>query len=406
MSIAFFAKFICDLSLWFCTAGFVLSYYGAQAKPVALLAMAVCCAAASSLHLKKPHIRLLPLLLLAAPLFLIRTPADAMLYLPPVFYCIWVCIRNRFSLSYYNSYAFFKSASLVLLTLSILLLLMGQASRIEHFSLPFVISFLFSGVLTMRLLRHDDDLHRDWRLQLIDLSSLLAFYFLAFLLSSPVFLGILVKALGLLFRFVLSPLLLGVAYLMLGPIWLVLKLFSFVKYQALPEHKRETMIDDSSFNLTSLIGDVQKEGSLELILAALGIVAFLTLAYWFFRRIAGDVAKHKEGGVHEFRNAAPVAPSLAFLRQIWAPRTPRDAVRHYYRRFLHQVVVAGGFELRPCDTSESILRSLVDRYDPALLSELRGLYIVARYSSGPVTREDARRAKELFGRLKVGGGID
>ena len=83
-----------------------------------------------------------------------------------------------------------------------------------------------------------------------------------------------------------------------------------------------------------------------------------------------------------------------------APRTPREAVRWYYRKFLLKAR-AGGIQVEPFDTSESVARSSEALFDPVLLSDLRSIYIAARYSPESVTDDDVKKIRELYGRLKI-----
>jgi hypothetical protein len=142
------------------------------------------------------------------------------------------------------------------------------------------------------------------------------------------------------------------------------------------------------------------------IFTALGIVLFLVLAFILFRRLARGAGRTRpSSGMRETRFTVPDTGMRRAAQKLLLPRTPRETVRWYYRKFLLKVL-ASGIDLAPSDTTESITRAAAALFDRELVLGLQAIYLVARYSPEAVTREDARRARTLYGKLKATGDTD
>ena len=133
-----------------------------------------------------------------------RIPAELLLYIPPCLYCVWLCWKALFSPDYSGCCSYFRTALVVLVVLLLVAIVGGGASRIEKFSLPYVFIFLFCGIAMVRLLRHDEQTRKEWRLWTINLVSLVLCCAAALFLSSSLFLRAAGAALGALYRFIIS----------------------------------------------------------------------------------------------------------------------------------------------------------------------------------------------------------
>jgi len=228
MDIAFTAKIICDLSLWYCTAGFLLSFFGAKVNIIPFFIMVLCCSVSRALSGKKPAYRLYPLPVLIVSIYFVHSFADILLLIPPLLYCGWLCWSERFSPEYEISIGYYKTSALALLALSVfVLILAGTAPLADTFK--YLILFLFSGVFMLRLLRHSEQNRRDLRLQIIDFIILVLCCAAALFLSSQLFLGTSLKVLSVIYMKLIEPLLLALSYLFVMIFWLFIKLLSLLK---------------------------------------------------------------------------------------------------------------------------------------------------------------------------------
>jgi hypothetical protein len=402
MSLAFIVKILCDLSLWFGTAGFIFSFFGGSAgtfRPAAVMVLS--CALCSVLKNKKKLLRLSPLAVLLSCAFWVHAPADALLVVPPCIYCAFLCVRAGFSPDYSACQSYYRASSAALLVFVPFAFLIGGTERTNQFVLPYLISFLSCGVLLLRLLRREEKENGEWRLMLINVVSVVLCLAAAFFLSSEPFLQAVGTFFSVLYKNVVTPVIIGVAYLFAALAWLVWRAVSLVGGK-IGSNTSDTQMEIGDFNFElfnyTQTGDGKFFGKLIL---AFAIIAFALLSAMLFKRlIAGyRVTQQKRASMPEIREKIPAGGTRPSGRLPLAPRSPRELVRRYYRKFL-QSAVAGGLNLSPSDTSDSIAHSAGSLFDPLLLHELRDLYIVARYSPAVITRDDAQRAKLLYGKLK------
>ncbi len=403
MSLAFVVKILCDLSLWFCTAGFALSFFGSSAgtfRPAAV--MVLCCALCSALRNKNRFLRLSPLAALAFCGFWVRTAADVLLLAPPCIYCAFLCVRAAFFPDYTASQNYFKTSSIALLLFVPFTVLIGHAARLEQLVLPYLLSFLSCGVLLLRILRREEQESRQWRLLLLDIVSVTLCLAAAVFLSSEPFLQALGTFFSVLYQSVVAPVIIGVAYLFTALVWLIWRAVSLIGGKRSGTDKSETQMEIGDFNFDAFHFAQAGDGRIFWkILSALAIIVFALLAVMLFKRLLAGygAARRKNASLPEIREKIPAYGARPAGRTPLVPLNSRDIVRWYYRKFL-QRAVAGGLNISPGDTSDSIARAAGSLFDPPLLRELRELYIVARYSPAVITRDDALRARSIYGRLK------
>ena len=406
MDLAFEIKLLCDLSLWFSATGFILSYLSLSPMPVWPAGLILLCGFLSHLLKNgKRLLRLLPLLALAGCIAWIRSVSDALILLPPCLYCAWLCVKGRFLPDYESCLGYFQKAAPILSLFVLISFIVGAGPRVVVNALPWYITFLFSGIAMLRLLRHDEQARKEWRLWLVTLVSLVVCCAAALFLSSSAFLRAAGGALGALYRYVIQPVMMGIVYVFTGLVWLIQQVVSLfgTGARSTPAPSQAPM---ESFTPDQLDGSLTGGSDLvkKILLAVaivLAIAIFIFLAYKLFKRLAESAGKPQDAQeIREKREAVLPGKERRSVRTLLAPRTPRDTVRWYYRKFL-QKVKAGGFDLKPADTSESIARVAGHLFDPALVSELRERYIAARYSPEPVTADDVRKVREIYGKLKT-----
>ena len=398
MNTAFAARIICDLTLWYCGAGLVLSLAGAAAVPLVPALSALCCVLSSLLSRKKAQLRFLPLSLLASAFFFIRGFADFLLYLPPLIYCAYICVRADFEPDYEGSASYFRTAAPALSAALLLVVIFGGAGAAAKV-LGYFVVFLVSGVLMLRLLRHNAQNRREWRLQIIDLALLVLCCGAALFFSSGAFLGAAGGLLSLIYDKLIAPLLLALAYALSYVFLLFSGLFSIKGSEGYV-----LKLNSDNLDLKTIFGPEFTDETVQSrlpaqLLTALGIIAFLVAAFFVFRHLARGAGKRSARGAmgENVRRFAAYAPAVPFLVPA---RGAAETVRRCYRKFL-LAMKSRGFTLSPSDTSESVLAASKGTFDPALAGELREIYIRARYSPASVTKADAKRAKELSAKLKI-----
>jgi Na+-transporting methylmalonyl-CoA/oxaloacetate decarboxylase gamma subunit len=257
----------------------------------------------------------------------------------------------------------------------------------------------------LRLLRHDEQTRKEWRLWLVALLSLVLCSAAAFLMGSAPFLHAVGAALGALYRIVIGPLLMGIVYLMIAIVWLIGQMISLFKPGShAADSKPQDIFNNFNLDLSENAAGTDAGRVKDILLAlaiVIAVVASIVITFKLFRRLAESAGKTHEGtNIHTRREAvANSRGRLAVVLSTLTPRTPRETVRWYYRKFLLKAK-AGGIKLALYDTSESIARSAATLFDPVMLSELQKIYVIARYSSETVTAGDVKRVREIYSKLR------
>ncbi len=125
-----------------------------------------------------------------------------------------------------------------------------------------------------------------------------------------------------------------------------------------------------------------------LILALMAIIGYV-LWRMTRRRYSDDRQAEMEDTREEWRE--PKGPR----REIFTPRDPRRAVRHYYARFLRDAHKRG-IHITPESTTREILQRCLSCYEQEGLTLLRQVYLSARYDPSPVDRVLVKQAREYY----------
>jgi hypothetical protein len=403
MDVAFVTKIICDLCLWFSASGLLLSLFGSVGSGYGSAAVMVAGSALSAfLRHKKPSLSFLPLLALVFCAYWIRSFLDCLLIIPPCLYCIWVCLFRAYPPDHYQCRKYITAVAPIALLVIILIAIFGDSDILRSIVMPYYIIFLFSGVLTLRILRNEDTKRKDWRFWLLIVMSLTVCCAAALFFSSEWFFQFAGAVLGFVYNNVVAPIIAGLVYVFAGIMWLLSGLFNIDKLKEQLSDKEVPKLTDS---LNVDLGAVsEKAGNSELgrkVAIALAIIAFVILAIIIFRRLAGQESgsEKMEPGVRDVRKQIDGRKDREASLPKFFARDTRQAVRRFYRKFLSKAQSAG-LDIRPFDTSDSIMKSAEALYDAELLSRLREMYIVARYSTREITKSEVKLVKTICSDLK------
>lgn len=396
----FALRVLCDVSLWFCTPGFVASCFGMSAPLIApALIMALACLASSALR-GRGSARLYPLALLSACFFWADGIPQLVSILPPCVYCIFMCAGRRFDQDYDDFRMRFRYCPLLLLP-GLLAALFAGVPAVERFMFPFFLIHIFSGILLLRTLRHGESMRHNKSLLLTNAALALVFGAGTWLLSSSMVLSPLGAALSAIYDTIIAPVLSLLVYAVAGAGWLAWRGISLLTLNDPTD--TEPVELDTGMGLDLTAGEAQTLAASWIPAALGGILAGLLalLVVYFFKRLYGARLSNRRTVTFssEHLQAGKRAEKPERMPLV-APREPRQAVRWYYRKFLISAS-ARGIPIRPCDTSQSVADSCESLFCREKLDDLRGLYIRARYSPAPVTRDDARAAAAAFRELRA-----
>ncbi len=395
MNLGFFFKTICDLALWFGGAGFILSQFGASFSLWPLSLMALACGLSRPLR-DRGSLRLLPLVILPSTVFWIHSIPDALLILPPALYCSYLCIRGRFDPDLLTCRSYWRNGALGMILASAFFAIVGTGAAVAQCILPSLMLFLPSGVLMLRALRRGSESLRPREL-ILDLLLLCLCFTAAWGLSSSAALHLIGQGISFLHEYLISPLLIGLIYISAGLAEVLVRFILLLSSRNTPS-SQETQTDFASFtDLTQYGVSTGDAHVFRIVIEIVAAAALLFVAYLIFRRLGKSGARHNPvtpAEIRIFTLAKKATPPASFPMS-----GPRGTVRRCYRRFLIRARDAG-VPIAPGDTSAAILQLAAGRFDPKALRDLRSLYIAARYSPAPVSRESASGARRALSRLK------
>lgn len=130
--------------------------------------------------------------------------------------------------------------------------------------------------------------------------------------------------------------------------------------------------------------------------ALLALLAAALFVYWLYRKFSVSGYGREGGNAGEAVRSAFTAPGRKEKKSRLFGGEKN--VRYYYRRFL-KLCRDKGMELGPGDTTEDIQRRASLWWKEEALSELRTLYLEARYG-GQEEEQGRKRAKELYRKMK------
>ena len=397
-----FYKLVFDLSLYYTLSGYYL-LLTAHAQPSAVGFLALCCAAALDAVLRARAqryctLRFFPLLLPLSMLLFSPALAQILQLLPAWCYLAWSVLSSRVSLRYDEFRAHFGFGLKLLALLIFGPLLSPQFSGALLRSIPYLVLMLACGVCMLRMLREE---RREGVRQGLYLGAFVLLCAGLTLGKAPKYL---VKALGLVYRHVLAPLIfvLAIAFAAFFYVFYLVMKWMVERAQGSREPLQIELQDAAE-----MLGLEEQYAAytvnldwLRTLLIILGIAALLYFLFRIFRRLLGRRAASAPASPYVERRTVLYAPRRAPAAQRFRPRNPREAVRWYYAKFLAECRARGLQVLPGMTAAELAERSalLFPGADPRQLTEI---YTPVRYQlSRFVASSDVQRAAEAWSALK------
>lgn len=327
---------------------------------------------------------------------------EKMILIPVIGYALMVIFRGQFRLEYYGYRDIFKQSLLVLGALYIILSMFSYLERVSNSDirtmyaevvLRYGIVHLITGVILLRQLRLGlTRTAQGSRGQIAAILTGTGGVILGFLAAEPY----LRKGA----TSVLNSLLSIVAGAVMAVYNLITMLVDQVEVQKMQEQVQEIRQEGGIPAMGPVFQQIMEkaeQGSEEtsnwwVFLVIILVVIVMALMLKSFR-------KHgSESMTHEI--VETIAPPKQEQKE--SRRSNRGKVRHYYREFL-RMEKKRGLKLRKDLTTEDILNRISADTNEAAASELRRLYIQARYNRNcEVTREQADAAKSALKRSRGG----
>ena len=407
MSLLFSLRVLTDLCYFVYVISSITSKFahsGLLMTSLFIMAVAgyLCCYARQK-RPQKRAVSFLPLLLTAAAFIFTKTAVDYILTIPMVIYLFVLVLKDKISVSYESSLDRFY---LLLKIAPVGILFTVLASNKDGFTevmLPYFFFFLIVSIMLLRMLRHSDQVNSDNKFRLMNTLEIGAVCGLGWLLSTGAILSIF-KAVGnFTMLYILRPIFTGGLYVFGLIAWVFRKIFGLINIEFEERDLSELRIGEEALDpgemavMEFYAEEAEKGGDAQIMQylgIAIGVIVFAVLAIILFRVLMRVGRKGVDNHFGDYRESIDLDPGEDKLG-----RSPRDRVRAMYRKFLHMCVRAG---LDPDLNlnSRDVNKAMGKNFDMPAMDGLREVYIRARYSSGEITDDDVKTAKQMLERTR------
>lgn len=400
MILAFFLKTLADLVYYMCFAALIGSLFGLKElllAPAFLLSLGADLSMAINLRIENSLLRFVPLAVLIPFLIIRRDLVSIVVLIPAILYCIFIVYKCYFRPHYgYTVDSFTQMRRLLSLTF-LPLILLGALPFVEKYSAPYIIIYLLSMLMLLRMLRHSEETMREPKFLLINGISIALLCILSGILFSDKVLSFFSKAFSVLYRLILTPLAFVLTYLLMALFWLLQKFSLSIE---MPEEINPPItVEEGLSELYEPIVNNPSNTIKYVLFAVLAALVFI-LFIFIFKKLTVAKQREAKGAADEQRVfISSVNPKKKALSRFNA-KTPSEQVRYWYLKFILLSIKRGAPLNHQMDTSQiEFYSSEVMKKNSEAANHLRLLYLPSRYKES-ADATDAKDAKALYHKLK------
>lgn len=406
MSIVYALKLMCDLYYYMAIIGMIGML--AQANSIIILLpvlLGIGAGIGYAWKEKGEGARYLPLALGLTIFILARGGQDYVVGVPAFAYAVFYVKSNKRATDYYYASERFRQG-LIFMAIAFLWSLTSLESQIEYYVPPLFLHLALSITL-MRMLRHDDRIIRQKRFQMLNLAGIVGVCAVGVVLSTKWVLALLKAFLGLLYQYLLSPVLTVLVWiltLIMQAATLLMSLFFKDSGEIeMPSMQSGTQVaEEEGTAFIETAEAVASNPMVRRVLEIIGVIILIVAAFWVIKLLSKQVSRDTQRDQKETRETLE-SPDSANRGLGGMLRRRNDAalgVRHIYWKFL-RLAQGKNVPLNGRQNSLQIRDLSVDSFDEQGLDELREVYIRARYD-GDSSPDDLEKAKKAYSRLKTG----
>ena len=222
MTFFYFLRLLGDLSLFYAVANAFLCMTSCDVTFVPLIVLALCGALSFFLFQKKEPLRFIPFILIPAAFIGVQDTVTGFIVLASAVYVAICVIRKVFVVDYDDRLSFLSLAVKLLLACILPMLLFIWDRELPRF-VPFVLILMVSTFLLTQALRHDPRVFTQRRFRFTSLLIAVCILAVVLLISSPEFLKLVSLIPGLMYNWIIAPILMLFAYILGGLIYFVIK---------------------------------------------------------------------------------------------------------------------------------------------------------------------------------------
>lgn len=380
-------RMMVDLSFYFYFAELFVAAKGKTSQLIPMIVLCVCYGIL--VYLLKNNFKII---YLSLPFLVLLLPGSHLIaLLPPIFYILYLIIKENVGLSWDRQSELFSMSCKVFLGAGLCLCLIGSGTIFIRYSLPMAFVSVVSSVLLMRMIRHDPATYLNPQYQLKNCILLVIVLFFAWLSSRDFVFNFLGNSIKFLYFQCLYPILL---LLLSAVVFLIRLLSSLLAWTKLDEFSFEEvwmtqLEDETTKELLDSVAEVY-DGSFVKIITILFTIVVIVLIFFFFRWLALNRGEESimDRGLDIIRSNHPEK-----TKKERASSTVLQ-IRRQYRIFLKLYRDRGG-SLVLSDTSEDILKRGSAYFSQTeLLQEMRDIYLNARYRN-TASKTDLKRMKQI-----------
>lgn len=401
MELTVFLKMLLDASAFLTVGGYIVSIF----TPVSLLSLSaifIALAAGGAYLTRQRHglARWSPIVL-ALPAFLFaNTYGDIGLITALFGYLIYVTAKGIFFNDDNDFKDLFQKTMFISVCFCLFAALAVQLDKLNSIMLPYVFIMIVCGIALMRILRHSREIIDSRAFKLSNILTVGLVCILTLALSSDAFLGTVGSILSFIYNKVIINFLMVFIYGMARFLSLFSRLFAMifnreVKFYEDGDSAGMGNTDDLIFD-EEIVGDVPD--IIVWIFCALCIAGAIFLVVKGLKALAGKNRRFDKKSDFEM-NRQIIEITKPPRRNPFARRTEREAVRHEYRKFLKECLTRG-FKITPDYDTHQISTGAGEFFPQAPLEPLRSIYIKARYTDMDISKQEAKKAKELYSAIK------
>lgn len=403
MLIMYMLRMLADLSFYYAFAGVISNACNGN-MPLVGAAILVIAFGICAVNGQKGLVRFAGLLV-SLVFFLLPglALADVLCYLPALAYVIYTVVKQDFTLSWYRAKDLFSLFWKLYIVFFAALLIYGRQWIVSGDSLPAACLMVFSSVLFMRALRHEEEIYLQKNYQIRSFLSVGILWLAAWLLSRRFVLRLLGTGLRSVYEIIFLPVLQAV---MTAFVQVCYWIFSAI-VMLLPD---QGTISDTA---RKILGEMAQGDSFaeteqmaytsnhmwSAIFFLVAILAIAGCAVLFFRWISSG--RWQENDVSDGREQTIIpldTPKSANTRRTISSHHVQQ-VRELYKRYLKLYMKLAG-EIHPYETSYDIARKseqIMKEHEE--IFQIREIYLDARYN-GHAEKKNLRTLKNLYQRLK------
>ncbi len=389
-----------DAALWLCVVSAAVGAYVSFSNliPVVFI-MGAAVGLASFFITKNEKLRYISVIVAGCSFFFCNSSYDLIITVPVVAYTLFLIVKENLTAEYVVLNEIFPKALFFVA-------LAGFFHAYRGVSWGFMCAVVYTvfSIYLLRVLRYGDETGTSGRLAALELCALGAVVILCLFFSSKAFLTVSGAVGGVLYDYIVTPIVSLVFLIIYGGVWVVFKVGSLFLHEGEDAHMVNLANNANGLTEEMLENIKTQNNNAHMIVIVLKIVAllvFLSLAVLFFRRLIETMSARKTsenavGGVKLYDEDRPFEND----RPKFSDRSAQAKIRRYYASYC-QAATRAGVTIFPGDTSRDVCEGTAKFVENDLSEELRGYYIRARYGDeNDLTSAEVKRAHELSKKLK------